>query len=462
MEIASYVLSAYSFLFTEPLSLLIDVGHQALNGNPIPSFDEKLLIDLSHEAQKIFEKETNILELRGDFIVVGDIHGSLHDLLRILKFIQENQSKVLFLGDYIDRGNFSLECITLLYAMKVLYPNSIYLIRGNHEFDSICRQYGFLDEILDYHNPRKQTVISSNQKLKKTAASSSQKFKAFPNEPDEIDKYEVNYKDMNCYKYTESLYVAFVSSFSYLPVAAILNDTTFCIHGGLTPKLENLECLNTLINRPVYNFEDSDLLTEIVWGDPSQSANRLYDLNPRGNGFLFNKKAVADFLSVNSFKRMIRAHQYAVNGYIKNFDDQCITIFSASCYDKMHNSSAVLQLFQKDDTIDITTFVPLRRLEKKDAVYYRVEPFNPKGEKLHICFSFLHPNLMPIKNVRKISMQSSEGNISLQKSRKLSRPKFVTNQRSSYQFLKKPILLDQNTNDDYKSDGVNNNGDIII
>lgn len=154
-ETAEYVSSAYSFIYTYPLDKLLDFGYQSREGNPIPSFDEELLINLCSEAEQIFEKEKNILELDGDLIIVGDIHGSLHDLLRILKYIHEKNTKVLFLGDYVDRGNFSLECITILFSMKILYPNQFYLLRGNHEFDSICSQYGFKSEILNHHIPKK-------------------------------------------------------------------------------------------------------------------------------------------------------------------------------------------------------------------------------------------------------------------------------------------------------------------
>ena len=150
---ASYILTAYSFLSTHSLDELLDVGYQIRKGKPIPSFDESLLIDLCAEAQQIFEKESNVLKLEGDFIIVGDIHGSLHDLIRTLNFIFEKKTKALFLGDYIDRGQFSLECITLLFALKVMYPDTIYLLRGNHEFDSICSLYGFKNEILNYNNP---------------------------------------------------------------------------------------------------------------------------------------------------------------------------------------------------------------------------------------------------------------------------------------------------------------------
>lgn len=97
------------------------------NGNPIPSFDEQLLIKLCEDASKIFQKEDNIIELNGDVIIVGDIHGSFHDLLRNLNFSQKDSvsQRYFFLGDYVDKGSFSLECITLLFTLKILEPNRI-------------------------------------------------------------------------------------------------------------------------------------------------------------------------------------------------------------------------------------------------------------------------------------------------------------------------------------------------
>lgn len=133
-SISSYILSAYSFISSNTDDMLLDAGNRSKNGNPIPSFDENLLIDLCSEATQIFANEKNILEIEGDIIIVGDIHGSLHDLLRILKFIKKKNSKILFLGDYVDRGNFSLECITILFALKVSYPDDFFLI----ELKIIC------------------------------------------------------------------------------------------------------------------------------------------------------------------------------------------------------------------------------------------------------------------------------------------------------------------------------------
>ena len=236
-QCASYILSAYSFVFTEPHDKILNTGYQLKDGNPIPSFDENLLINLCENAQQVFEKEENVLNIEGDFIVVGDIHGSLHDLLRILKFIQEKETKALFLGDYVDRGSFSLECITILFALKVLHPNLFYLIRGNHEFESLCRQYGFKNEIVTYHDSKNQPESTNTDDATTFRKSKSMIIDVSNQDDTLLDDYYASHTDMYRYKYSENLYDAFMRAFSYLPIAAIVNKSTFCIHGGFEPKI---------------------------------------------------------------------------------------------------------------------------------------------------------------------------------------------------------------------------------
>ena len=437
---ASYILSAYSFISALTNEQLLEVGYQSKDGNPIPSFDEKLLIDLCSDAQQIFENEKNILEIDGDFVIVGDIHGSFHDLLRILKFLEEKSTKVLFLGDYVDRGFFSLECITILFALKVMFPDMFYLIRGNHEFDSVCCKYGFKNEIINYHNPKKivNTAVQHDNK-------DDEKFS---------ENYDEQYNDLDCYKYSEALYNAFITVFSYLPLAAILNGTTFCIHGGLSPKLDHIDSINSLINRPVFNFEDSLLLTDLVWSDPSHNASCAYEENPRGRGCYFNRDSVIHFLKDSALVRMIRAHQCVKSGCHKNFGDQCITVFSASSYDCfMSNSSAILQLFQSDDSLKVTTFPALPRLLKNDAAYYKVQSINPNESKIHFCFSFLHPKTVSNVPPRMVSSNKVRKQIRVQKSENcfgsqsritpLVQTKFITNPRR-FQVQKSQMIYKPN------------------
>ena len=160
---ASYIYSAYSFIDSISEEQLCQVGNLSVDGIPIPSFDEDLLIKLCQDAKRIFKYEENTIEIDGDAIIVGDIHGSLHDLLRIIKYIENTDSKVIFLGDYVDRGCFSLECITLLFTLKILKPKRIFLLRGNHEFEDMCSHYGFKKEILNYHNPHKSIKIEPDK-----------------------------------------------------------------------------------------------------------------------------------------------------------------------------------------------------------------------------------------------------------------------------------------------------------
>ena len=113
--------------------------------------------------------------------VCGDIHGQFFDLMEIFKIGGDiPNSNYLFLGDYVDKGYYSIECISLLLYFKIRYPNRIWLIRGNHESRQITQVYGFYDECI-----RK-------------------------------------YGNSNVYKY-------FTDLFDYLPLAALVEGKIFCV-----------------------------------------------------------------------------------------------------------------------------------------------------------------------------------------------------------------------------------------
>ena len=107
---------------------------------------------------------------------------------------------------------------------------------------------------------------------------------------------------------------------------------------------------------------------------------------------------------------MIRAHECVKDGSSNHFHDRCLTVFSASSYSKeVNNKSGIIKLFQKDDTIEIITFQPLRRLDKSEAVYYKVQSLsNNNSKKISKFFSFRHPNLTSESSIKKIHNKSSE------------------------------------------------------
>ena len=154
---------------------------------------------LCDKAREIFIEESNVIRIDAPVTICGDIHGQFFDLLELFKvgnFCPE--TNYLFLGDYVDIGFNSVETFLLLIALKVRYPDRITLIRGNHESRQITQVYGFYDECLK------------------------------------------KFGSVNAWKYC-------IEVFDYFPIASIINEKVFCVHGGLSPKLTKID--DVLLNR---------------------------------------------------------------------------------------------------------------------------------------------------------------------------------------------------------------------
>ena len=227
--------------------------------------------------------------------------------------------KYLFLGDYVDRGSFGTEILFYLYALKLAHPQSVYLIRGNHESRQMSEFFNFRDEC----------------------------------------KYKYASSDEVC-----PVYEAFIDSFQAMPIAAIVNSKYLCVHGGLSPDLHNISQLY-LIDRFVEPPTEG-LLCDLLWADPdsdSVSAGSGFRPNAsRGCSFMYSHDSVCEFLNTNKLKGLIRAHEVQAEGYrafpknlATNFPS-VISVFSAPNYcDLYGNKGAVLNLV--DDHLDIAQFV---------------------------------------------------------------------------------------------------------
>lgn len=204
-------------------------------------------------------------------LITGDIHGQYQDLLRLFEYGgSPPETSYLFLGDYVDRGKKSLETICLLLAYKIRYPDRVYLLRGNHEDAKINRIYGFYDECKRRFNVR--------------------------------------------------LWKIFTDCFNCLPVAALIDGKIFCMHGGLSPELENLNQIDE-IERPT-EIPEYGLLCDLLWSDPDPSIEGWAD-SDRGVSCTFGSDVVVDFLEKNGLDLICRGHQ--VNIYIFSYQLQVTT-----------------------------------------------------------------------------------------------------------------------------------------
>lgn len=97
--------------------------------------------------------EPNFVQLKEPIVIVGDIHGQFYDLIHMFEKVIDKRgimtTNMLFLGDYVDRGDYSLEVVLYLYALKLRYPKNITLLRGNHESRAMAEHFTFRQEVMD-------------------------------------------------------------------------------------------------------------------------------------------------------------------------------------------------------------------------------------------------------------------------------------------------------------------------
>lgn len=231
-------------------------------------------------AREVFLSQPALLELSPPVKIVGDIHGQYTDLIRMFEMCGfPPNSNYLFLGDYVDRGKQSLETILLLLCYKLKFPENFFLLRGNHECANVTRVYGFYDEC----------------------------------------KRRCNIK----------VWKAFVDTFNTLPIAAIVAQKIFCVHGGLSPSLSHMDDIRQ-IARPT-DVPDYGLLNDLLWSDPADMEND-WESNERGVSYCFGKKVIMEFLQRHDFDLVCRAHMVVEDGYEFFTDRVLVTVFSAPNY----------------------------------------------------------------------------------------------------------------------------------
>lgn len=244
-------------------------------------------------ANDIFEREDTVGAVSassGETVtVVGDIHGNLHDLVTIfsIRGFPSPVNKFIFNGDIVDRGEKSVACLFVILALKITLPHAVFVTRGNHESD-ICGRERFFRE---------------------------------------------------CSRMSPSFHGRCQQMFTALPVAYVINEKVFVVHGGIgkSVKLDEIRKENRM--KPSQNFQN--IMHVFMWADPTTRTGifkgKRGPFSPE-----FGPDATARFLRENNLDLIVRSHECCEKGFKEEHDGKCLTIFSASGYVGSNNSAAVL------------------------------------------------------------------------------------------------------------------------
>lgn len=274
------------------------------------------------EAHSLFESEKSLVEIdlpkNGSVIIVGDIHGQLFDFKTVMDIHGEpSKDKIyVFNGDFVDRGPHGIEVILLIYSLKLIYPEYVFLNKGNHEVADMNAKYGFKTETIQ--------------------------------------------------KYGNAMYELIQQTFDVLPYATVINKKYLVIHGGLTEYVDlSLKEIESL-EKPFHLIKDQrkkTIVKQILWSDPIDD-NSEVSRSIRGTGIQWGSKLTESFLKNNNLELIIRSHQKMDNGYDYHHNNKVITVFSASYYcGTNNNKGATVSLIDKDGKLEIKPTVYVGSLD---------------------------------------------------------------------------------------------------
>jgi len=221
----------------------------------------------------------------GKAIMVSDLHGDLESLVHILKeanvlqkLKQNNNAVLVFLGDYGDRGSYSVEVYHIVLKLKLLFPQQVILMRGNHE--------GPQDLLASPHDLPMQFHAKFGE------------------------KWRIVYSRIH-------------ELFKYLYNAVLVEKRYLIIHGGLPSQAKTIEDLAYALAK----HPNQRLLEDMLWSDPTETIKGVCE-SPRGAGRLFGENITNEMLRRFNVKILIRGHEPCRDGFQINHGGKVLTLFS--------------------------------------------------------------------------------------------------------------------------------------
>lgn len=256
-----------------------------------PAILRSRLEDYGSMLESLLKKHSEVVPLsdKVTYVFIGDLHGNIDDLKKVLRRFSEDRIrsgnlKLVFLGDYVDRGSNQLEVLITLLELKAEYPESVILLKGNHEGVDVVEPspHDFPEELISRY------LISEGLRIYETI----------------VDKV-----------------------FKKLPLAAYLRDYFLAVHGGLpTATFRKVQDLKSYLlgsqTKPL-----RDVMIEVLWNDPIESNDEAYP-SPRGAGMLFGRPITEWVTKTFSIKLIVRGHEPCARGYKFNHGNRVITLFS--------------------------------------------------------------------------------------------------------------------------------------
>lgn len=251
------------------------------------------------KIKSVFAIESAVLKINNNpIMIVGDIHDDYSALNYILQKQKAHGCKtIVFLGDYVDRGTQGPEVLLKLFQLKIKDPKHVVILRGNHEDINMNVNYGFFNEI-----------------------------------------------DRN-----EELQWALDEVYRKMPIAAVLSQYAFCVHGGITHP-ESISCIN---KKNAFQY---------MWNDPVENETGI---RPSQRGSIvreFGPDVVREFLHMNNLDVIIRGHTALMPGYAWLFDRQLLSLFSCPNYCDSGNRAAYAIL--NDGEIRVFDYKNTGRIKK--------------------------------------------------------------------------------------------------
>jgi hypothetical protein len=255
------------------------------------------------------------------YYIIGDTHGSFSDVYIMIdyfiKVLQVNPKiKFVWIGDFVDRNPYDLQNLAFILSFWLLFPDNVFLIRGNHEDSSVCSRYGFSQHLYDKAGSR---------------------------------------------PVFQEIWDMVIAFFSNLPIglyARIGDKNVWIVHGGIPFNVDDYQPIRLLNVENQINcfhaeyFDMDPISTSMLWSDPDTALAEGVAPNPRSGRPRFSRQAFDDFMQLNHFDCLLRGHEKWNSGYNLFFENRLISLFSTSTYDGRTVGEAKFLRFMPDMSLE--------------------------------------------------------------------------------------------------------------